>query len=24
MLMGITQQAGNGIDGLLDSVFSFL
>lgn len=24
MLMGITQQAGNGIDGLLDTVFSFL
>ena len=24
MLMGITSQAGNGIDGLLDTVFSFL
>jgi len=24
MLMTITQNAGNGIDGLLDSVFSFL
>jgi len=24
MLMGITQQAGNGIDGLLDTVMCFL